>query len=199
MRLRWINLLDSELPFEFAIVPLTGHLVRRPLAVAEKQALGRSWLHRVIGWWPGLRMSEELSPDIENILDPEPHACDKSEQAAAALLSRAVVLLLKYLPLLWAIRLADCLPAPPGLQRCSEKALVTGKLAQLFGRRTHDQCLRMAMERRTYLRWMGMQCQIRIGVFIPTEEMHAWVEINNQPLFESPDFLVHYRVALTID
>ena len=199
MRLRWLNLLDNDLPFEFAVVPLTGHLVRRSLAQADQLALGGNRLHRLMGWQPVLRMLDEERVELDAIVDPEPVACHDNEHAAAARLGRVVILLLKWLPLLWVIKLADLLPPPQRLKKNGDMLLAVGKMAQLFGRRTQGLCLLKAIERRTYLRWLGIESQMRIGIFIPTEEMHAWIEINHQPLLESPDFLAHYRVALTID
>ena len=207
MRLLWTSLTDSELPFEFAIVPLTGHLVRRTRKQSQELELGSRWLHQLLGWRPALRMRTEVWPDLTAILDPEPVECSSTEQRAATYLTRSLNILFRYLPLLWVIRLADWLPAPRDLRAtipnssptANDYALCLAKVAQLFGRRTKDLCLLKSIERRTYLRWLGIASQLRIGVFVPTEEMHAWIEIAQQPVLESPDFLVHYRVAITID
>jgi hypothetical protein len=201
--LHWISLTDHELPFEFAIAPLTGHLVRRPRIQMQEQALGTHWLHRLMGWRPVRRMPSEVWPDLNAIIDPAPLLASPADEQVAVDLSRLITRLLRYLPLLWVIRLADWLPAPRGIkpppQEITDLTVSVAKVAQLFGHRTRELCLLKAIERRTYLRWLGISSQIRIGLFVPTEEMHAWVEIDQKPILESPDFLVHYRVAITID
>lgn len=196
MHARWTLLTDPELPLAFTVVPLTGHLVRFEAAPAAGTRPGTHWTDRLIGLHPGRRLDHETPPALDAIWLAEPATCTEAERQAAQALRKAIQRYLRWLPLGWCVRLNARRRRPRRIRPARDLAEALPRIAALTANQARGQCLFTALERHTWLRWYGIPSVLCIGVFVPTEEMHAWVEVAGKPLLESPDVLVHYRTAL---
>ncbi len=66
----------------------------------------------------------------------------------------------------------------------------------VFNSGSAGNCLPESLSRFSYLISAGSKPRLMVGVFPPTDTMHAWVELNDQVLGESEDTMVHYQTAL---
>lgn len=137
-------------------------------------------------------MEDQPSFTVES---PAPGRCNSV--AKNGTIGWAVKLLLKAFPLFLAIRMIGVF-FPLGNSRVSGADRDWEvDIANEFGVAVDGQCLPRSLCRFAQCRRYGIaDVELVLGVFTPTDEMHAWVEIAGKPLLECPDFLSHYQTCV---
>lgn len=191
MKKHWYPIHDPELGTCTMIAPRTGHMVvsttdyrRTPMRAALRLALGTS---------PGTKGSSELQR--ASIIDSSADSGAVPAGPEAASIKRAATLCLRLLPLSAAIALMQLLfPRARAAGIGVEEAVRLSAVA--FGRRSNQDCLPVSLCRHIYLRRLGITSKILLGAQVPTEKMHAWVQIGDHPVLECPDVMVHYQACV---
>lgn len=185
MRYRWRYVQDAPGAADhYAISPWWGTLIKTA-APLPLPALGLS----------AARRGAPAFDDGAFLSLPTPPRCAAS--AAGGMIATSVRLLLAMLPLMAAIHcLAVLFPRrrrAVGLSDATRADLI----ARQFGVASDGQCLPRTLCRFAACRRLGQaDLVIVLGVFTPTDEMHAWLEIDGVPLLECPDFLGHYQASV---
>lgn len=187
MKQQWYPIHDPELGNCTLIGPRTGHMVvsttdyrRTPMRPALRLLLGTSTAARDNS---ALRRASIIDSDADIGDAPAP---------GAASIRRVAALCLRLLPLSAAIALVRVVfPPAPGAPIGIDEAV--RRTAAAFGRRSKQDCLLISLCRHVYLRRLGLASKILLGAQVPTEKMHAWVQIGDHPVLECPDVLVHYQ------
>lgn len=189
---RWCKNFDRWSKRTFIVVPLTGHLLVRDGRLSDEEVLSASSL---------LGMTKaSLDPegftfpldaiDVEQAPDDLPDYTQMGHQ-----ISRVVSMANRILPLRLSVILIELMYGKRMRPKLRLEDSI-GLVSAMFGRRSKQDCLEMSLKRYALLRYIGHKPNINVGVFIPTEEMHAWVSIDNLPILECPDVLMHYTQAL---
>lgn len=194
---KWRCLIDSEVRVAFAVAPWTGSLFAQPLTERE------DWSPpRLLGFDPRQRGDVPDFAREDMIIDPQPHIVGRLDRvsAVAAQRSRVINRLVFRIPIALLIALAafdaqrfqkrDCWP------RIDDPLEACAYAAALFGTRSGGNCLPMSISRFWFLRSIGQDARVHIGVFVPTDTMHAWVQIAGRAVLESADELVHYQSSV---
>lgn len=193
MKIQWYPIHDFELGTFTIISPRTGHMVvsnidyrSTPMSTA---------LNLVLGTSNATRGNSELQR--ANIIDSSatPSFDNKFLGSRVESVKRLASLCLKFLPLSTAIMLMQLLfplKRDTGIQM--DEAVRHTAVA--FGRRSNQDCLFISLCRHVYLRRLGISSKILLGAQVPTEKMHAWVQIGNHPVLECPDVIVHYQACV---
>lgn len=187
MKQQWYPIHDPELGTCTIIGPRTGHMVVS--TTDYRRAPMRPALRLLLGTSTAARTNSELRR--ASIIDSNADI-DAAAAPGAASIKRVAALCLRLLPLSAAIALAriafpQALPAPIGIDEAVRQT------AAAFGRRSKQDCLLISLCRHAYLRRLGIASKILLGAQVPTEKMHAWVQIGDHPVLECPDVLVHYQ------
>ena len=191
MKKQWYPIHDSELGTCTMIAPRTGHMVvsttdyrRTPMRAALRLALGTSTT---------TRGNSEFGR--AQIIDSTAHTDGTAAGPGAASIKRVATVCLQLLPLSAAITLMHLLfPLARGASIGMDEAV--RRTAVAFGRRSKQDCLLVSLCRHTYLRRLGIASKILLGAQVPTEKMHAWVQIGEHPVLECPDVMVHYQACV---
>ena len=193
MKKQWYPIHDFELGTCTIIAPRTGHMVvsnidyrSTPMSVSLGLVLGTS--NATLG-------NNELQRAciIESAAAPSSNAEFLEPNVASIKLLAS--LCLKLLPLSTAIMLMQLLfPLKRGTGVQIDEAV--RHTATAFGRRSNQDCLLISLCRHVYLRRLGIFSKILLGSHVPTEKMHAWVQIGDHPVLECPDVLVHYQACV---
>lgn len=193
MKKQWYPIHDFELGTCTIIAPRTGHMVvsnidyrSKPMSVPLGFVLGTS--NATLG-------SNELQRAC--IIDGAAAPSSNAEflEPSVASIKRLASLCLKLLPLSIAIMLMQLLfPLKRGTGIQIDEAV--RHTAAAFGRRSNQDCLLISICRHVYLRRLGILSKILLGAHVPTEKMHAWVQIGDHPVLECPDVLVHYQACV---
>lgn len=191
MKKHWYPIHDPELGTCTMIAPRTGHMVvsttdyrRTPMRAALRLALGTS---------VGTKGTGELRR--ASIIDSTADTGGMPAGPEAASIKRAATLCLRLLPLSAAIALMQLLfPRARAAGIGVEEAVRLSAVA--FGRRSNQDCLPVSLCRHIYLRRLGITSKILLGAQVPTEKMHAWVQIGDHPVLECPDVMVHYQACV---
>lgn len=192
MRQQWHPVYDEELGNFTLIAPRTGHLIVTQNDY-RKQTMG-PWVSFLLGASQANMGNETFfRADILDIHDP----VDAPKGVGLALFIKLVVnLSLRIFPLSMAIAIIDMLfPCSSTNEVDVEHAI---KLtANAFGRRSRQDCLPVSLCRFAYLRHLKMRPKIMLGTHVPTEKMHAWIQVGDRPVLECPDVLVHYQTCVS--
>jgi hypothetical protein len=194
MKQRWYPVHDAELGTYTMIAPRTGHLF-----VSTGQGLPAP-LALLLGLG---RCSQDCTVAQRNaIFDLESSGqqpCDPDYDAAfARRIRRIVKVALRLLNVSAAFALVHLL-VRPGRRSAPPLDLALGELVAAFGRRSQQNCLFISLCRYAYLRRLNVSAAIVLGVHVPTQKMHAWVQIGGHPLLECPDVLGHYQSCVLYD
>jgi len=191
MKKQWYPIHDPELGTCTMIAPRTGHLVvsttdyrRTPMRAALRLLLGTS---------PATRGNSEFGRS--RIIDSTAHDDGSAAAPDAASIKRTATLCLRLLPLSAAITLMR-LAFRPGRAAAVGVDEAVRLTAVAFGRRSRQDCLLVSLCRHIYLRRLGIASKILLGAQVPTEKMHAWVQVGAHPVLECPDVLVHYQACV---
>lgn len=188
----WRPLFDPYFDRPFIVLPLTGNLI------SVQGDLDRFTARRVARL-AGLR-TDTRRPDAcfsrRAILDTPLDDDAGTPAPAAGRIRSRVRWLLRMFPLAVALRVLDRLFAPAPSCNAEPGAICIKRLAASFGRRSRDDCLEMALCRYALMRLDGHHCVINIGLLVPSDEMHAWIEYRGHPILECEDVLVHYQACL---
>lgn len=186
----WRPLSDPFFDHPFIVMPLTGSLIS--IGCELESFLARR-AARVAGLRGGTRrpdafFARKAVRDTARVAD--------AASPASARIRQLVRVLLACFPLGVAVRLLGvaCPLRRTGGGPVSEATLAL--LAASFGRRSRDDCLEMALCRYALMRREGHRCAIVIGLLVPSDKMHAWIEHDGHPLLECEDVLVHYQACL---
>jgi len=191
MRQQWYPIHDPELGTCTIIAPRTGHMMvsahdyrHAPMRAALRVMLGTS--NRTKGNSQFRRA---------HILDSTAGIDGAAAGTDAAWIKRAATLSLRLLPLSAAITLMHIVFPRAGGARVSTDEAVR-RTAAAFGTRSRQDCLLVSLCRHAYLRRLGIPSKILLGAQVPTEKMHAWVQVGDHPVLECPDVLVHYQACV---
>jgi hypothetical protein len=185
----WRALHEPGLPELFMVAPRTGHLLSvaaDPADVAPGATL--AWLGLTAATRRGAPAFARGAP-----LDAAggPLAAGDPRRRIGAI-RRDVLWCLTLLPLSMAIGALEWKFGNPPVAGAAPQAAIA-MAARAFGRRSQNDCLPVSLMRYALLRNLGVAADIHLGVLVPTEEMHAWVQIGAQPVLESEDVLMHYQ------
>lgn len=189
MKQQWFPIHDNELGTCTIIAPRTGHMVvsktdyrRNPMPIV---------LRIILGTYLSTRNNGKLQR--KNILDFPVNMTElECAEQEYLLIKQYATFCLRLFPLATAIALMQLLFP----MKRSAKVQVNEAIRQTavaFGRRSNQDCLVVSLCRHVYLRRLGIPSKILLGAHVPTEKMHAWVQIADQPILECPDVLVHYQ------
>lgn len=184
MQYKWRSIEDDFGAGIFAVAPFTGHLVSMHDKATGPSLLGFS--------------SRRRGVDVDfargSIRDLNGVQVEGRGEAAARLRAR-VDKSLRYLPLVAAVAVLDrcCRPERKHAPAISEAMEV---VAHAFGSRSRKDCLPVSLCRYLLLKKLNIPAAVHVGVFVPTEKMHAWIEVDGQPWLESEDVLMHYQSCL---
>ena len=204
MKQRWHPVHDAELGTYTTIAPRTGHLFvsteagwPAPLALLlglVRRRQDPSIAHR--------NTIYDLAPCDAPLRAPDSysgqHWDSDHDVACARRIRRISMLALRLLNVSAAVGLVHLLvrprrrPPPP-------LHVAVGELAAAFGRRSQQNCLFISLCRYAYLRRLNMAAAVVLGVHVPTQKMHAWVQLDGHPLLECPDVLGHYQSCVLYD
>jgi hypothetical protein len=191
MKKQWYPIYDPELGTCTMIAPRTGHMVvsttdyrRTPMRAALRLALGTSATTRGHSEFRRAQIIDSNADTDGTAAGPD-----------AASIRRVATLCLRLLPLSVAIALMHLLFPPAPATGISVDEAVR-RTAAAFGRRSRQDCLLVSLCRHTYLRRLGISSKILLGAQVPTEKMHAWVQIGEHPVLECPDVMVHYQACV---
>jgi len=194
LAVQWCLLHDPELDWRFAISPRSGRLVALPPAFRRDDDSARMALAA-----HGLRENEEC-PQLE---------CDDSAQGPVGEpkppRTRAQRVLLQAR---WSLCAALSRRAPlrsalarlarlPAWGSGTDRQEILDRVAFVerhFHPQLHTrQCLPRAMLRFWMLAPTQSSLEFNLGVWIPTQLMHAWVSVEGIPVGEEREELMHYR------
>lgn len=103
------------------------------------------------------------------------------------------------LPLVLVVDAAERRSAPQGTNDVAltepSDELITGML-QAWGYARLPECLPRALYRYEWLRSRGAKPELVIGVHLPTDLMHAWVELDRHIIGEEPDQMLCFQEAV---
>ncbi len=194
---KWRSVIDSQLGVAFGVSPWTGALL------AEEVSTTASWRPpRLLGFDPKKCGALQDFARADEILDPDPQDDDLSEdiRRLAQQRARTFYRLAFAIPIVWVIAMAtiDSRRRAAGEEwiRIADSGRAAAVSAALFGRRSHDDCLPLSIARYWFLRSVGQRAFLHVGVFVPTDTLHAWVQLGAVPILESADELVHYQSCL---
>jgi hypothetical protein len=204
MKQRWYPVHDAELGTYTTIAPRTGHLF------VSTEAGWPAPLALLLGF--GRRSEDRSIAQRNTICDLDP--CDAPlrdrdsysqlqcapdhDVACARRIRRIAMLALRLLNVSAAVGLVHLL-VRPGRRPAPPLHVAVGELAAAFGRRSKQDCLFISLCRYAYLRRLNMAAAVVLGVHVPTQKMHAWVQLDGHPLLECPDVLGHYQSCVLYD
>lgn len=189
MKTQWYPIYDPELDSYTFIAPRTGHLI------------STQYDHRVfeMGIVPRLILGTSMK-DLGDqkfgraeILDHPADSAEVQHHQLAVIITKAVAAsVLRFLPLSSAIGTMSFVFRPNNKREVNiNKALELTSAA--FGHRSNQNCLFISLCRYAFLRRLNVHGTIMLGTHVPTQKMHAWVQIGEHPILECPDVLVHYQ------
>jgi len=194
MKQRWYPVHDAELGTYTMIAPRTGHLF-----VSTGQGLPAP-LALLLGL--GRRTRDCTIAQRDTIFDldlPGQQPSDPGHDAVCARRIRGIVkVALRLLNVSTAFALVHLL-VRPGRRPAPSLDVALGELVAAFGRRSQQNCLFISFCRYAFLRRLNVSAAIVLGVHVPTQKMHAWVQIDGHPLLECPDVLGHYQSCVLYD
>lgn len=181
---------------KYVVLPLTGTLISISSSRAIIQKLG--FLVRLLGLHANSVRDDQFFTSGSIIDLPPSENSSTDNDRRSRFISIFVRYSLMFLPLGLVVRIINtitqmCTDSPNRLTRRKLELVSTA-----FGRRSRDDCLHIAICRYALLRLHGINSSICIGVLVPTDEMHAWVEIDGHPILECSDVLVHYQACLKL-
>lgn len=188
----WRELHDPFFEHPFIVVPLTGNLMSVRGGI---DAITVRRMARLAGLRPETRMPAARFAR-KPILDIPDDADAGTPSPVARRIRTCVRWLLKIFPLGVAVRVLGIVYRPGPRRDIAPADLCLKLLAASFGRRSSDDCLEMALCRYALMRRHGHRCVVSIGLLVPSDEMHAWIEYRGHPLLECEDVLVHYQACL---
>lgn len=176
----WSLLADDHMPElgSYAISPWFGFL----LQIKEKDD--------TLPWWLGFSRSGRVvfSEMIDHQLINPTHAAQVSTAEISKIRRVRSIFnfLVSIVPLGLLVFGIRCIPKSD-----SNFCDVLLPLNAALGVNINNTCLVDSLVRMYFLRGCK-QMTLNIGVLIPTTLMHAWIEVNSEPLHECPDRLIHF-------
>lgn len=190
----WRFLSDPYFNELFVVLPLTGSLISISSSSATIQIHG-FWI-RLLGLHINKLRDEQFFAK-KSIIDLPPGATLPNSYDRR---SKIILIFVKYslmlLPLGFVVRIVEIFTSMHIDRKHKFTRTELELVSSAFGRRSKDDCLQMAICRYALLRLLGVESTVCIGVLVPTEEMHAWVEVDGHPILECSDVLVHYQTCL---
>jgi hypothetical protein len=175
----------------FAISPITGHLFE----VEHQCDIYSSVLLRSFFGFNTKRYTGSSSFPIKAPINVPPvNTTEFVKLKYVRAIQWTAKSILSIIPLGIAVGVISCLEKPKNTNVDFDDAL--SFVANAFGSRSDGNCLQVAVCRYWLLRKLGWTTELHLGVLFPTENMHAWVAYNGQPLLECPDFISHYQSAV---
>lgn len=182
----WAFLEDPHMPElgRHAIAPWFGFMVRMDLTLAR------------LPWWLGF-FSGNLTTYSTLTIKHAPHNKENTGIVPTSLIlsirntRRVLQILDKALPLWFLIVICR--------RRLHIKHSIPEIIAALYvvlGRNDKNTCLIDSLIRFYFLHGKS-NITLNIGAFVPTQLMHAWVEIDSIALHECPDRLIHFSKAVS--
>jgi hypothetical protein len=192
IKYHWQLITDQYLDgVSFAISPITGHLFE----VTHKRDICRSVLFKLFFGFNTASYTSSSSLPIKAPINVPPVSTTEYVNIRYVRASRWIIeSLLSIVPLGLVVGIISCLNSVKGSNVDFNDAL--SFVAHAFGSRSDGNCLQVAVCRYWLLRKLGWRTELHLGVLFPTENMHAWVVYNGQPLLECPDFISHYQSAV---
>jgi hypothetical protein len=191
MKKQWYPIHDPELGTCTMIAPRTGHMVVS--STDYRYTPMRAVLRLALGTSAATKGNSELRR--ARIIDSNAECDATPARPDGAAIRRAAMLCLRLLPLSAAIGLMRLL-FPQARRAGIGVDEAVRRTAAAFGRRSRQDCLLVSLCRHIYLRRLGIPSKILLGAQVPTEKMHAWVQIGEQPVLECPDVMVHYQACV---
>lgn len=190
----WRFLTDPYFDEHFVVLPLTGNLVSTSSNSVKFRKQG--FLIKILGL-DVCNLRDEHFFARKSIIDlplGNSFRSDYNKRSKIILIATKYALLI--FPVSFIVRFFETIFSILGapLHKFTQLELQIVSIA--FGRRSKDNCLQIAICRYALLRLLGIKSTICIGVLVPTEEMHAWVEVSGHPILECSDVLVHYQTCL---
>lgn len=194
MKYQWFPIYDPELNSFTIIAPRTGHMVvsktdyrRTPMPFVMRSILGTT-----------ISTRGNSTFERRDIVDSSLGCLAASPDPSALLIKNRVNFWLQHLPLSHAISLMRRMfPPARSSSICMLDAVNLSAVA--FGLRSSQDCLPISICRHIFFRRIGIHSKIMLGAHIPTEKMHAWVQIGLNPILECPDVIVHYQTCVAYE
>lgn len=124
------------------------------------------------------------------IIEVNPLFCDENGHDDIINLKNEISRLNKFLPLAVTIKILQS-------RRKKPKTPISKRIENIghvLGENTKGDCLVDSMTRFSYL--IDAAPKLSLGIFYPTNLMHAWVELDNCLLHENEDFIGHYQKSV---
>ena len=195
IRWEWRPLTDTETNLIFLVSPFFGTLHTLPIKQRFLYKLPTSFL--MLGCFNGNR--NPLGWDIDVIEPParsttwyhsDPRHSEWENQVKEMLNFRPLILAINKLENDARRRTQGNPSCPREIDHIISEVLSAWRFCRL------PECLPRALFRYTCLRQHDVRPHIVIGVHLPTDRMHAWVELDGQVLGEEPDEMLCYRGAV---
>jgi len=197
LAVQWCLLHDPELDWRFAISPRSGRLMALPPAFPHEDTTLRMALEA-----HGLRKDEErqhLDCDDSTqgpVGEPRPPRTRAQRLLLQARWSLCAALS-RRAPLRSALKCLARLPVRADANDCQEVLDRVAFVERHFHPHLHTrQCLPRAMLRFWMLAPLQPSIEFNLGVWVPTQLMHAWVSVEGVPLGEEREEVMHYRTCV---
>jgi len=176
----------------FAVAPITGHLFE----ISNPSDINNSVILKHFFGLNPKKYAETIcdSCNLPIEIPPVEKPISKCKLRYIQIIRRVIDLALMIVPLGFVINLVSIF-TPVNLNKFDLKEALS-IVAHAFSTHSNGNCLQIAICRYWLFRKLGWSTSIHLGVLFPTEEMHAWVTLQGQPIFECPDFIAHYQTAV---
>jgi hypothetical protein len=190
----WRFLTDPYFDEQFVILPLTGNLIS--VSSNNLKFKKKNFFLRILGLNVH-NLRDEQFFEKNSIVDVSSEdSLQTDDDSKFKFISIVTKYSLLIFPVSFVVLLFESIFSIIGAKLHEFTRLELKIVAKAFGRRSKDNCLQIAICRYALLRLLGINSTICIGVLVPTEEMHPWVEVKGHPILECNDVLVHYKTCL---
>lgn len=187
----WRPLVDREVSRVFVISPLFGTL----LSISNQRCKGDRlpFTTKLLGCTTGTR--SDVAWSVESITPPFDHRSDYQPDSRHETWSRNIRSELEWWPLAWIINRIErqSLRKPSAVD--AERNLIDGMLGA-WTYSLQPECLPRALFRYGWLRSRGVPCELVVGAHVPTDRMHAWIELDGSVIGEEPDEMLCFQGAV---
>lgn len=195
VKVEWAGLYDPEMDESYFVSPRTGELLVLPGATHDDKQRGQL-RRKGLDTQTCVDRIEYIDGRFDEL--PGPQAPDGIfARLRARMMNRFVRIGVRVLPLAGLARFLGTLARVlPKSKR--EREDVFQLVGWLEGGRVRDDCLPRAMLRWYYLINAGFAPALVLGIWVPTNNMHAWVMLDNRAAGELSDEVMHYQPATVL-
>lgn len=182
LKFRWKEVCDDHLSTCYSISPYWGSLYSGELTKVASQNL--------LGFRKDCKVQYLLNPQ-KNKTRPA-FSCKSNIKLKIKIIKYITDCILVKLPLTLSIKIGSIFSSL--FNENENTSEIQLALFEVLGENTHGTCLSDSLTR--FFSLMKHGAVLSFGIFVPTNLMHAWVEIDNDSLDEDLNFLGHYQKSL---